>query len=107
MKTGAQLPNRDLPFVTRRRRDRTGRAAIYLGTEEVRQPAYWSELTEQEKKTCILYVVHNKTHRQVMEEMKLSRSRVNQVLTCAMRILRVDGHRRLAFWMGQHWQEIT
>jgi len=103
---GAQVPDGALTFRTGRRADRTGRAAIYMGTEDVRQPALWSELTEQEKKTCILYVVHNKTHQQIVDELRLSRSRVNQILTCAMRILRVDGQRRLGFWMGQHWQEI-
>ncbi len=91
---------------TRRRAERTGRAAIYNGTESVRQAATWKELTAQERLACVLHVVQNKTFRQLEQEMALSRTRIRQIMSCAERILRVKGHLQLAFWMGRHWSEI-
>ncbi len=92
---------------TRRRPERTGRAAIRNSTEDLRQPPAWKELTDQERQACLLHVVLNKTFSELEQELNVGRTRVRQVMICAERILRVKNHVQLAFWMGRHWSEIS
>lgn len=70
------------------------------------EPGEWGDLTQREKEMCILRVLHNLTYEELSGQLHVTRSDVAYHLRTAMRILRVSGSLRLAFWMGRHADEI-
>lgn len=76
------------------------------------EAAHWSELTPREKEALILLIAQNKSRIETARQMGVSESRVCGLIQTSCRILRVSNEagdtsmRRLAFWMGRHWQEI-
>lgn len=70
------------------------------------EPGQWHELTPREREMCILHVVHNLSYKEIAALLRVTRSDVAYHLRTAMRVLRVCGSVRLAYWMGLHSNEI-
>lgn len=89
-------------------------AARVLRFERRAEAAHWNELTPREKQVLFLLVVHNKTLKEASCEMGISVSRAAMLSQTACRLLRVSvigggesSLRRVAFWMGRNWEEIS